>query len=292
MTLRLVDHLKALGHGAHGARELLRTGKVRVDGWVTADAARPVEPGRVVVDPSAPRVVVGRDALVVWHDAHLLVVAKPSGMLSVAAPGRHDEATVVGSLARRFGEAFTVHRLDEGTSGLMVVARSARVRDLLKEQFAAHTVERVYVAFVRGRPLRAAWTVDSTLVRDAGDGRRGSGPGGERAVTHLSRVGPLGDDASAVHARLETGRTHQVRIHLSEAGHPVLGDTLYGRGGPVVPRLALHACVLGFRHPVEDRPLRWMSPLADDLAAWARGRGADPELLLPGAAERIGASGG
>jgi 23S rRNA pseudouridine1911/1915/1917 synthase len=274
--IRLVDHLKALGYTNHSAREALRTGKVRVAGWPTADPARPVDPAQVTVDPNAPRIQMGRDVLVVWRDETAAVVLKPPGLLSVAAPGRPEDDTVVGQVARAFGRAFTVHRLDEGTSGLLLVGLSEPAREKLKDQFAAHTVERAYLALVRGEVTRERWTVQNQLVRDRGDGRRGSGRGGVDATTHFERVGPVCPGVTMVRARLESGRTHQVRIHLAEGGNAVLGDMLYARGGPRVPRLALHAAVLGFDHVVDGRRLRWEAPLADDLAAWIRERTAGP----------------
>lgn len=282
--MRLVDHLKSLGHSNRAARELLLTGKVQVDGWVTADAGRAVDPARVRVDPNAPKRHMGRDVWVVWHDSSLAVVWKPPGLLSVAAPGRPDEATVVGQVARMFGRAYTIHRLDEGTSGLLLVGLEERARDALKDQFEAHTVERRYLALVRGGVVSERWTVHNHLVRDRGDGRRGSGfgAGAVEAITHFERIGPVAPGVTLVGARLETGRTHQVRIHLSESGNAVLGETLYARGGPAVPRLALHAATLAFDHPADGRRLRWDAPMADDLAAWIREReGPAPERPAP-----------
>ncbi len=270
--IRLVDHLKSLGYTNRVARDHLISGKVRVDGWPSSDGGRLVEPARVRVDLSAPRILLGRDIVVVWHDPSAAVVLKPPGLLSVPAPGREEESTVVGQVARVFGRAETVHRLDEGTSGLLLVAMDEKTREVLKSQFEAHTVERSYLALVRGEVRAERWTVSNELVRDRGDGRRGSGRGGVVATTHFERIGPVAPGATLVRAVLETGRTHQVRIHLSEGGMAVLGETLYARGGPAVPRLALHASILGFDHPVDGRRLRWESPLADDLAAWIRQR--------------------
>lgn len=267
-----MDHLKSLGLSAHAAREALRSGKVWVDGFPTADAGREVEPRRITYEPDAPRVRMGLDPFVVHVDPQLVVIWKPSGLLSVAAPGRRDERTAVGWVSHRLGQGLAVHRLDEGTSGLLLVARDPATRDRLKADFAEHRVERRYLAFVAGQYPTGTRVVRSTLVRDRGDGKRGSAPGGEEAVTELAGRGPVGPAASLVEARLETGRTHQVRIHLAEGGHPVLGDPLYGPRGSAraCPRLALHAYVLGFRHPSGGRPLRFEAPLADDLEAWRR----------------------
>lgn len=283
--VRLIDHLKSLGHSNRAARELMSTGKVWVGGAPTADAGRRVEGPEVRVLPNAPRVVVGRDPVLLHVDAAVVVAWKPAGLLSVAAPGRRDEATVVGFVARRFGAAHAVHRLDEGTSGLMLVARTEEAQEALKERLERHEVERGYKALVLGAPEVPA-TLRSTFVRDRGDGLRGSweqvqrrlgedAPAAPRdpkpAVTHLVAREEVGKGVWLVEARLETGRTHQVRIHLAEAGHPVLGDPLYG--GPAArrfPRLALHAFRLAFKHPVGGAPMRFEIPLADDLERGVR----------------------
>jgi 23S rRNA pseudouridine1911/1915/1917 synthase len=169
-----------------------------------------------------------------------------------------------------------VHRLDRETSGLVVFARTAEAERRLGAQFRAHTVDRRYLAVVRGRA--APGRIESNLVRDRGDGRRGSTaePGaGKRAVTHVDVVEDLGD-FTLVSCRLETGRTHQVRIHLGESGNPLCGERVYDRplhGRPTVPdtsgapRVALHAALLGFDHPHTGRRMSWTSPLPADLAA-------------------------
>jgi 23S rRNA pseudouridine1911/1915/1917 synthase len=203
---------------------------------------------------------------IVWADAALAVVWKPAGVLSVPAPGRDDTSNVLQLVGNRFGRTLAVHRLDEDTSGLMLVARTPDAQEALKAQLEAHQVERVYLALVRGHIPAEPFTVRTTLVRDRGDGRRGSGFGGKPAVTHFSRVELVGPH-SLVSARLETGRTHQVRIHLAEHHHPVLGDTLYGdrAASGAAPRLALHATRVAFRHPHTNQPFAFDAPLADDL---------------------------
>ncbi|HEX4591987.1 MAG TPA: RluA family pseudouridine synthase, partial [Gemmataceae bacterium] len=166
-----------------------------------------------------------------------------------------------------------VHRLDKLTSGLVVFARSAIAERELGRQFRAHTVDRQYLAVVPGRPQSG--TIRTWLVADRGDGRRGSSRTegvGKLAVTHLVAVEPVGA-YSIVTCRLETGRTHQIRIHLSELGHPVCGDPVYhlrkdGTKMPDesgAPRLALHAELLGFDHPATNQRLRWEMPPPPDL---------------------------
>ena len=203
----------------------------------------------------------------VWKDAHFCIVWKPPGLLSVAAPRRGSDDNLISLMARWFGAAHPVHRLDEPTSGLMMVALTKPAQAALKDLLAAHNIERRYLAMVSGAFPSEPMTIRNTLVEDRGDRKRGSGPGGKPATTHFRAVESVGRRCSLVEARLETGRTHQVRIHLSEAGFPVLGDRVYAPSGvaAVGPRLALHAWRLGLKHPVTGEQLRLEAPLADDL---------------------------
>ncbi len=162
-----------------------------------------------------------------------------------------------------------MHRLDKETSGLLVFARTWAAKQDLASQFRAHTVHRRYLAIASG-DVRTQ-TLRTDLLDDRGDGRRGSARGGGRpppgarhAVTHVERLEGLGGVATLVACRLETGRTHQIRIHLGEAGHPLLGERVYGpkdparrAAAPEAPRLMLHAQELGFRHPGTGRDVRW-----------------------------------
>jgi 23S rRNA pseudouridine1911/1915/1917 synthase len=172
-------------------------------------------------------------------------------------------------------KVIAVHRLDRDTSGLVVFARTPAAARHLSQQFRTHSLERRYLAIVRGHaePRR----IESWLVENRGDGRRGSGhhPGdGKHAVTHVRIVENLGD-FTLVECELETGRTHQVRIHLGEQGWPICGECIYDRplhGKPLAdgsgaPRLALHAASLGLIHPATGKRMRWTSSLPPDLAA-------------------------
>lgn len=275
--VRLIAQLRALGYANRAARELLDTGKVSYGGVPTADEGREVDPARVVIARNAPRLRPNRDVAVVFHDRHVAVVFKPPGMLAVAAPGRRHETSVIAAVGRLFGASYAVHRLDEPTSGLMMVALTEACQQQLKELLFHHRVERSYLAIVRGQFPAAPVTVTTKLVRDRGDGLRGSDPEADEdlakeAISHFRLLRPLGRRASLVEARLETGRTHQVRIHLSERGYPILGDLLYGSAGSerLAPRLALHAARLGLRHPVSGDALRFEAPLADDLERLSR----------------------
>ena len=234
-----------------------------------ADAGREVDPARVRWVPDARRIQVGREPVLLRHDRHFAWVWKPSGFLAVPAPGRH-HPSVVRFVERALGAGLAVHRLDEGTSGVMLVARDETSQLRMKELFEVHAVFRRYIAIVRGR-VDAPFTASSTLVRDRGDGKRGSGPGGKPATTHVAPLQPL-RHATLIEAQLETGRTHQVRIHLSERGHALLGDPIYG-DGQGAPRLALHAATLGFVHPFTGERIQVDAPLADDLEILRRRMG-------------------
>ncbi|MCB9741188.1 MAG: RluA family pseudouridine synthase [Alphaproteobacteria bacterium] len=296
---RIIDHLRERGLSSGDARRALRTGKVRYRGVPTADAARAARAEEVELDPRAPKLTPGRDLALLHHDAALAVVWKPANMLSVAAPGRGDEPNVVSLVARILGQAHPVHRLDEGTSGLMLVAISPDAQTPLKDQLADHSAERRYLALVRGDAPEDPWKVETEFVRNRGDGLRGSverwpeveeaprlfGQERKRAATTFGLVERLVPGCSLVEARLETGRTHQVRVHLSEARLPVLGDTLYGNKGAAraFPRLALHAFRLAFDHPSSGERMRFEAPLADDMAIFRRRllAGEDPWASTP-----------
>lgn len=260
-------------------RRALESGKVFVHGIPTADGGRDADPTHVTVRLDAPRLRPGRDLVIVHRDDHIVVVWKPPGLLSVPARSRPDGHVSVLGMVERItkGPALAVHRIDEPTSGLLMVARTPEAQTILKEQLELHTVERRYLAIVSGHPPEGPQTHETTLVRDRGDGLRGSAEvwdrrtteefPGWRAVTHIRRLAILDRRTSLVEATLDTGRTHQVRIHLAEAGFPILGDPLYARPSVAarVPRLALHAAVLGFVHPVLGEAMRFVAPLPDDL---------------------------
>jgi 23S rRNA pseudouridine1911/1915/1917 synthase len=228
----------------------------------------------------------------VYADDHIVVVDKPPGMTTmrhaedVAEFGRRAKRFLPPTLAdvipallakdghRRPGSVRAVHRIDNETSGLVVFARTAEAERRLGGQFRAHSTERLYLALVRG--LARDRRIESVLVRDRGDGRRGSTaapqPDGQRAVTHVRVVEALGE-YSLVECRLETGRTHQVRIHLGEAGTPLCGERIYDRplhgrpfpDGSGAKRAMLHAATLGFDHPATGERVRWTSSPPRDM---------------------------
>jgi 23S rRNA pseudouridine1911/1915/1917 synthase len=261
------------------ARELCRRGKVRVNGQVELDASRRLRSeDDITFDVTAPRVrAQGLSAEAIVHlDRQLVVVNKPAGVMSVPFDDG-DRDTLVDQLrvllrqrsGAAGGELGVVQRLDKDTTGLLVFARTLSAKRHLQQQFRVHSIERRYIALVHGE-LHTTRTIDTQLIRDRGDGLRGSWghfrkPRGkvpsdaQRAVTDVEPLQVLAG-ATLVECRLHTGRQHQIRIHLSELGHPLLGEPVYIRDYTAprlpAPRIMLHAGVLGLTHPGDDRPLR------------------------------------
>jgi 23S rRNA pseudouridine1911/1915/1917 synthase len=259
-------------------RNAIQTGKVSVDGRPVLDPRTRVRAKTAIalaLSASRPRrEPLGRDAWV-YVDAHLVVVEKPAGLSSVPYDPRETDnlrERVRQGLRERERRAIpplgVVHRLDKETSGLLVFARNLAALRALKQQFRFHTVHRRYLAIASGSVQDG--TFRSRLVVDRGDGRRGSTENpklGREAITHVHALEQL-DGATLLECRLETGRTHQIRIHLAEAGHPLLGERVYGRDVPTrwaAPRLMLHAKELGFAHPVSGEQLRFDSALPEDM---------------------------
>ena len=260
------------------ARALVEQGKVFVDGGRVLDSGAPVHEGQEIeIRERAPRPRAEvPDDLIVHVDAHVVVVRKPAGVSTV--PYEEKERGTLDEMVRRVLKTQSlgvVHRIDKETSGLVVFTRTWLAKQSLSAQFRAHTVERRYVAIAHGVVPRR--TITSNLVADRGDGLRGSTRAsnlGQRAVTHVEPI-EKGRGATLVSVRLETGRTHQIRIHLAEMGHPLVGERVYIRdyAGPKIaaPRVMLHAAVLGFVHPKTERPVRWEEPPPEDFTeTWAR----------------------
>ena len=272
------------------ARALCAQGRVTVNGQRCLDPALRVPPGAaVVVDERAPKVRAGAlpESAIVFFDRDIVVVDKPVGMLSIPyEPG--DKDTLVDctrTLLRRMGgrgfrpELGVVQRLDKDTSGVMVFARTLEAKRLLETQFRAHDIERVYHAIAHG--VVAAGRMETHLVLDRGDGIRGSHghfrrpsggipPEAKRSVTHVRPIAALAG-ATLVECRLETGRQHQIRIHLSELGHPLVGERVYIRdyAGLKIEatRPMLHARVLGFVHPRTGQRMSFEREAPEDFRA-------------------------
>jgi len=264
------------------AQEAIRNGRIDLAGDRCDEPGREVEPeSPVEFFPSRPKLrKVATRLRVLFEDRHLILVDKPAGLLTLPTPEQERDtllARVGHYLTLRHGgrpHVGIVHRLDKDTSGALAMAKSPEAARGLQELFRAHDIERQYLAVVEGAVRRESGTIDLALVEDRGDFRRGVArePGeGRRAVTHFRVIERFGPVATLVACWLETGRTHQIRIHLAEMGNPVLGDPVYRpRSQPRCkarsPRHALHAQTLGFRHPVTGEPVRVESPLPADLA--------------------------
>jgi 23S rRNA pseudouridine1911/1915/1917 synthase len=267
-------------------RRLAETGKVRVNGQVALDPAARVSAGaRVALVMAAPRPREDVSGFsVAFEDGHLIIIEKPAGVSSVPYE-RKDTGTALDLVRahwRRAGKRatatplYTVHRLDKDTSGLLCFAKTRLAERALHEVFQRHTARREYVAVAHGAV--ESQRIESMLVADRGDGIRGSTrrrgqEGAQRAVTHVTAMRRL-PEATLVRVQLETGRTHQIRVHLSEAGHPLVGETVYIRdllraGGEPLPspRLMLHAATLGLPHPVTGEPIDLVAAPPPDFVA-------------------------
>ena len=280
LDLALAD---AAGQPRAQVRRWIDAGHVRVNDK-PARASRRVRSGDVVrAEPPDP---VGC-ALepqpipleILYEDADLVVVNKPAGLVVHPAPG-HPDGTLVNALLHHCGDLAgvggvlrpgIVHRLDRGTSGVLVAAKNDAAHRGLAEQFRDHTIERIYRALVRGLPGGDEGRIDRPVGRHRRDRKRMSvaSPAGREALTAwrvLERFARSG--VSWLEIRPETGRTHQIRVHLASAGMPIVGDPIYGRRDPtrLLERPALHAAVLGFRHPRAGETLRFDAPEPDDLA--------------------------
>jgi 23S rRNA pseudouridine1911/1915/1917 synthase len=270
-------------------------GRNRVD-----DPAQRPTPGRYRLEIPPPTPATPQpEAIpltVLFEDAHVVAVDKPAGMAVHPAPGSQT-GTLVNALLAHCGASLSgiggvarpgiVHRLDKDTSGVMVAAKTDAAHRGLAAQFERHDIERVYLAFTRATPREARGTIATRLARSPRNRKKMAvvRSGGREAITHYEierRYGPAGRPLAAKLAcRLETGRTHQIRVHLAHLGAPCLGDPLYGAGAPApavkiaiaqagLARQALHAAVLGFVHPITGEALRFESPLPPDLAGLQR----------------------
>lgn len=269
------------------AARLVDGGGVRIDGTVVTARARRVAAGECLDvgveqrDDPRPAADAGVAFATVFEDADVVVVDKPAGL--VVHPGAgHDRSTLVNGLLARYPEISgvgdpyrpgLVHRLDRGTSGLLVVARTERAHRSLVEQMRAHRPERVYVALVWGRPEAVTGVIDAPVGRSSRNPMRMAvtergRPARTRYAVERRWAEP--SEVALLTCRLETGRTHQIRVHLRAIGHPVVGDPVYGAGQGAgsfgLTRPFLHARALSFDHPVTGETLRAESPLPADLS--------------------------
>lgn len=290
-------------------KELILEGAVTVEGTVievpryrvkAAESIALTAPPPVEAEPEAENIPL----MILYEDEHLIVIDKPAGMVVHPAPS-NETGTLVNALIHHCGASLKgiggvkrpgiVHRLDKDTSGVMVAAKTEAAHNGLAAQFADHgrsgPLERAYTAFVWGIPNPRKATIETRMGRDPNNRLKQAvvGEHGRIAITHYeveARFGAEKWQVAQLECRLETGRTHQIRVHLANAGHPLLGDALYGSGfatkSNTLPdqartalktlnRQALHASVLGFSHPVSGETLRFVSPIPPDLDALATG---------------------
>jgi 23S rRNA pseudouridine1911/1915/1917 synthase len=283
---------------------LIANGCVAVEGAAVHEARRKIKAGEhvsvrlppaIAAEPAAEAIPLD----IVYEDDALIVIDKPAGLVVHPAAG-HESGTLVNALIAHCGESLSgiggvrrpgiVHRLDKDTSGLLVVAKTDQAHRGLSEQFAAHgrdgRLERAYLAIVWGSPERRRGTVDAPIGRHGTSREKMSvvhRPGSREAVTRYELEQSFGTPpyASLIRCRLETGRTHQIRVHMAHIGHPLLGDETYGKGFKssigklpkaaqaalkALGRQALHAAVLGFEHPVSGESMRFESDPPADLA--------------------------
>lgn len=278
---------------ARSLPELTRSAAQRLlaQGAVTKDGA-PVKknyktaPGDtfvVTLPDAAPSELVAQDLPldVVYEDDDLIVVNKPRGMVVHPAPG-HEDGTLVNALLAHCGDSLSgvggalrpgiVHRIDRDTSGLIIAAKNDYAHQFLSAQLAGHTLARTYECIVVGNLRENSGTVDAPIARDSRDRKRMAVvPGGRRAVTHWEVIARY-PGYTHVRCRLETGRTHQIRVHMAYLGHPILGDTVYGarKAVPGLTGQCLHAVGLQFIHPRTKELVSLTCPLPDEFTAMLR----------------------
>lgn len=284
---------EATGLSRARVQGVIEEGRVDVGGKTAASASMKVAEGtafRIILAAAMPAAAQPEDIplTIAYEDQHLIVVDKPAGMVVHPAVG-NITGTLVNALLHHCRGQLSgingvarpgiVHRIDKDTSGLLVVAKSDAAHEGLAAQFAAHTVHRRYVAVCAGHPTPAEGTIDARVGRSDGDRKKmtvlpNNSSRGKSAITHYKVLQRL-DEAAQIECRLETGRTHQVRVHCASIGHPLLGDPAYGRTPkqlrPVLERLAfarqaLHAAELGFQHPLTGEMVQFRSDLPQDMA--------------------------
>ena len=278
-------------------KALIEDGRVAVGGITVADASARVKSGQVVTvavppDTAAEPEAQAMDLVVVYEDADLIVVDKPAGLVVHPAPGSPDR-TLVNALLAHCGDSLSgiggvrrpgiVHRLDKDTSGLMLAAKNDHAHRALARQFEAHTIDRAYRAVVWGSPAPPKGEITGNIGRSPTNRKKMAlvEGGGKPALTRYQTIASYGGGAvSLVECRLATGRTHQIRVHMTATGHPLLGDGTYGRArtGRLkgltaeareiltnFPRQALHAFRLGFSHPTSGKTLTFESAIPSDI---------------------------
>jgi len=274
-------------------KKMIEDGEIRLNGLVVSKAGLKLRTGDVVefaLRPAQPWQVAAQDIPlhILYEDRHLLVIDKPAGMVIHPAPG-HREGTLVNAILHHCDDLSgiggvirpgIVHRLDKDTSGVLLVAKNDETHRHLSEQFREHRVKKTYKALVFGSPVEEEGTITLPVGRHPEDRKKMSTRSrrGKEAVTRWRVAGRYGE-TTLLDVDIETGRTHQIRVHLSSMGHPVVGDRVYGGGGRLksvrdqalrarlsaMPRQALHAWRIAFSHPVDKREMEFVAPLPEDM---------------------------
>jgi len=286
----------ASGLSRERVKALLADGRVSIGGSpATQGSAKlaPATPFVIDMPPAAPAQAQAQDIplVIVFEDEHLIVVDKPAGLVVHPAAGNLDGTLVNALLHHCRGQLSgiggvarpgIVHRIDKDTSGLLVVAKTDRAHEGLARQFAAHSILRSYRAVVSGLPKVMAGRIEGAIGRSGANRKKMAlveEGRGKHAITHYKVLEGL-KSAALVECRLETGRTHQVRVHMASIGHSLLGDPLYGRTPPPLRplldeldfhRQALHAAELGFVHPVNEQTAHFFSAIPADMSALIQG---------------------
>jgi 23S rRNA pseudouridine1911/1915/1917 synthase len=248
-------------------RQMLQSGRVRVNGELEKDAKRQLEESDILeITAKSDQRALPPGLTILHEDVDVIVVLKANGLLTVATE-RESENTAQAYLntylgARREERIHVVHRLDRETSGVLVFAKNFHAREKLKEQFAAHSVDRLYIAIIEGSIDPPSGTIRSYLLerKDLRMQSVDAHPDAKFAVTHYRTI-TTSPPYSMLEVTLETGRKNQIRAHLSEGGHPVVGDQLYGSTTNPLGRLGLHAKLLGFQHPTTGKKMIFTAPL-------------------------------
>ncbi len=274
-------------------KTLILDGHVTLNNKAAPDPSQSIRPGDAItltIPPPQAATPQAEDIPldVLFEDDDIIVINKPAGLVTHPAPGTPD-GTLVNALIHHCGDSLTgiggerrpgiVHRLDKDTSGVMMAAKTALAHANLTDMFAAHDLDRIYTAICWGIPTHRQQTVDAPIGRSTRDRKKMTvTEKGRHATTHVDFVRALPPLVSVGECRLETGRTHQIRVHLSHAGCPIIGDRVYGRARaakPPIARQELHAGFLGFRHPLTHAWLEFESKLPHDfnnLLAWLQDR--------------------
>ena len=299
-----LDRFLAAGLEAPSPLSRTRLKALILDGALTENGAAAIDPSQSVRAEAEYALLLPpvREATpqaedipldIMFEDDHIIVLNKPSGMVVHPGPGQSD-GTLVNALIAHCGESLTgiggvmrpgiVHRLDKDTSGVMMAAKSDAAHQKLTEMFAAHDLDRHYLAITWGMPPETEGRIEAALGRSTRDRKKQAVvPNGRYAATNWTVIRRLPPFASIVECRLETGRTHQIRVHMAHLGHGVIGDPMYGkpmRSGQMPDavardclaeirgfrRQALHAASLGFAHPVTGEALHFETPMPDDMA--------------------------